>query len=144
MESSKRSIGIAIAQWVGAPLFLFALGFFLLGPKLGGGNSKTVTVPAPEMVSDDPVQDGPRTWTPPHPPQVDTSNVEEEQSSPAKTEETTPPPKDGALSEPPGESGGGDEAGVGGMVDPPGTVSPPKGVGAPPQKKGVGSSAPGG
>lgn len=122
MEDRKQRITRIVFQWVGIPLMFGFVGFFFIGPSIGGGEKE-------EPVETQPVQeaapvlavniDEPEDWIPPSPPQGspivdDPENEEEATEEDDLTEEDRPIP-------PPMQFDGedGDEAGLGGMRRPP-------------------------
>lgn len=122
MEDRKQIITRNVFKWVGIPLMLGFIGFFFVGPSIGG-------VETDKPVETQPVQeaapvlavniDESEEWVPPSPPQGspivdDPENGEESTEEDDLTEEDRPIP-------PPIQFDGedGDEAGLGGMMRPP-------------------------
>ncbi len=120
MEGRWERLGMPLLQWLAVPASVFAFGYFVIGPVVRGDiNGDSPKAEAAQAAEQEPIQPGPRKWTPVSPPQVNitvTPKFEEEEEIP----EEVPIEDPDAVPPPDSTSGaGGDEAGVGGMQAPP-------------------------
>jgi len=127
MEDRSHIISRNLFQWVGIPLMLGFVGYFFVGPSISGGKglSKTSEESPDTVVSE--TEASPRRasnrgeseeWVPPNPPQVkvrvikDYEDDGDEADDLMDEDQPVPPPI-----QIDGEDG--DEAGIGGLMNPP-------------------------
>lgn len=118
MEGRWERYGVGFLKWVMVPLLVFGVGLFLIGPRLGGPKAEKSDGAAQEPVLSNtrPIEPGLRKWKPVSPPQVSiTVEPKEVPEVDPLEDEMTPP-----IEIPEGARV--DEAGVGGMTEPPTTT----------------------
>ena len=130
MQDRWRELGFRLFKWVGAPILVGLLGFYVIGPRIGGPKDEIRPVQPqsqPEVIAtaDPPEQ---KEWVMPSPPQVEiyVEPVPGEGSDRLRYSNEgrpVPPPMD--LS----DDGDVDEAGLGGFVRVPATRGDEAGIG---------------
>ena len=117
MQNRWRKLAVKAFKWVGAPIFVGLLGFYIVGPLIGGPKPNPQPVnrpPASEVLATtEPFE--PEEWTMPSPPQVDILVELSEDDSLGqfgRSGEGRPVPPPIEIS----DDGDVDEAGLGGFV----------------------------
>ena len=117
MQDRWRALSFRSFKWVGAPLLLGLLGFYVIGPRIGGPKSEGRRIERPSrpevIATADPPE--PEEWAMPSPPQVNISVEPGPDDSSDQFEyddEDRPVPPAMDLS----DLGEVDEAGIGGLV----------------------------
>jgi hypothetical protein len=118
MEGNWERAAVPVLKWALVPLAVFGFGYFVVGPKLSGGEPEPRNQEPTEtaLVNQRPIEPGARKWMPVSPPQVNISVTPKEEPEydydAYPFDEAVPPPID------PPEGGTVDEAGVGGIAPP--------------------------